>query len=148
MSATVTPKSRSDVSRASTSSVIIGVLLLLTLVGGAAGVFRLFTGLGASTALSDDVSWGIWIGFDFGLIAFAGAGFTLAAVVHIFHLEQFHRALRPALLVGLLGYVAVLALLVLDLGRLDRFYHFLMYWNRTRRCSRSVGVCCCTPLCW
>lgn len=108
---------------------LLGVLAFLALMGVTAGVGRLFMGLQASTSLSDDVSWGIWIGFDFGLIAFAGAGFTLAAVVHIFHLEQFHRALRPALLVGLLGYVAVLALLVLDLGRPDRFYHFLLYYN-------------------
>jgi Ni/Fe-hydrogenase subunit HybB-like protein len=108
---------------------LLGVLAFLAVMGVTAGIGRLFMGLQASTALSDDVPWGIWIGFDFGLIAFAGAGFTLAAVVHIFHLEQFHRALRPALLVGLLGYMAVLALLVLDLGRPDRFYHFLLYFN-------------------
>jgi Ni/Fe-hydrogenase subunit HybB-like protein len=108
---------------------ILGILAFLALIGVTAGVGRLFMGLQASTALSDQTSWGIWIGFDFGLIAFAGAGFTMAAVVHVFHLEQFHRALRPALLVGLLGYMAVLALLVLDLGRPDRFYHFLLYYN-------------------
>lgn len=108
---------------------LLGVLAFLALIGVTAGVGRLFMGLQASTALGDVTSWGIWIGFDFGLIAFAGAGFTMAAVVHIFHLEQFHKALRPALLVGLLGYMAVLALLVLDLGRPDRFYHFLLYYN-------------------
>ena len=108
---------------------LLGILGFLAVMGVTAGIGRLFMGLQASTALSDDISWGIWIGFDFGLIAFAGAGFTMAAVVHIFHLEQFHRALRPALLVGLLGYMGVLALLVLDLGRWDRFYHFLLYFN-------------------
>ncbi len=40
-----------------------------------------------------------------------------------------HAALRPAILAGLLGYMAVLLLLVLDLGRPDRFYHFILYWN-------------------
>jgi Ni/Fe-hydrogenase subunit HybB-like protein len=108
---------------------LLGVLAFLTLIGVTAGVGRLFMGLQASTTLGDVTSWGIWIGFDFGLIAFAGAGFTMAAVVHIFHLEQFHKALRPALLAGLLGYMGVLALLVLDLGRPDRFYHFLLYYN-------------------
>ena len=108
---------------------LLGVLAFLALMGVTAGVGRLFMGLKDATSLSDGVSWGIWIGFDFGLIAFAGAGFTMAAVVHIFHLEQFHKALRPALLVGLLGYMGVLALLVLDLGRWDRFYHFLLYFN-------------------
>ena len=108
---------------------LLGVLGFLTLAGAVAGIGRLFMGLQATTQLNDTYSWGIWIGFDFGLIAFAGAGFTLAAVVHIFHLERFHAALRPALFTGLLGYVAVLLLLVLDLGRPDRFYHFLLYWN-------------------
>lgn len=129
MSATVTPKSRSDVSRASTSSVIVGVLLLLTLVGGAAGVFRLFTGLGASTALTDGYPWGIWIGFDFALIAFSGAAFTMAAIVYILGREKYRPAMRPAILFGLLGYVGVLVLLVLDLGRWDRFWSFFVNWN-------------------
>jgi len=109
--------------------VIVSLLAILTLIGGVAGVGRLFLGLGSTTALSDVYSWGIWIGFDFLLIALSGVGFTMAAVVHVLHLEQFKPALRPAILFGLLGYVAVLLLLVLDLGRPDRFYHFIIFWN-------------------
>jgi Ni/Fe-hydrogenase subunit HybB-like protein len=101
----------------------------MAVMGVAAGLARLLVGMGATTNLSDAYPWGIWIGFDFALIAFSGAGFTLAAVVHVLHLHQFEPALRPALFAGLFGYVAVLLLLVLDLGRPDRFYHFLIYWN-------------------
>lgn len=107
----------------------LGLLISLTVMGVAAGLARLLVGMGATTNLSDAYPWGIWIGFDFALIAFSGAGFTMAAVVHILHLHQFEPALRPALFAGLFGYVAVLLLLVLDLGRPDRFYHFLIYWN-------------------
>lgn len=110
-------------------AVLVGVLAFMTVMGAAAGLARLLIGLGGTTALTNSTSWGIWIGFDFGMIAFSGTAFTLAAVVHIFHLHQFHAALRPALLAGLLGYVAVLLLLVLDLGRPDRFYNFLLYFN-------------------
>ncbi|MBK8799875.1 MAG: polysulfide reductase NrfD [Anaerolineales bacterium] len=109
--------------------ILLGVLGFLTLAGVVAGVGRLLLGLGATTGLSDVYSWGIWIGFDFGLIAFAGAGFTMAAVVHVFHREHYHAALWPAILAGLMGYTAVLALLVLDLGRPDHFYNFILYWN-------------------
>lgn len=109
--------------------VVIGLLACLTGVGVAAGVGRLLLGLAASTALSDTYPWGIWIGFDFTLIALAGVGFTMAFVVHILHRHQLQVVLRPALLAGLMGYVAVLLLLVLDLGRPDRFYHFLLFWN-------------------
>ncbi len=106
------------------------VLLGLTvLVGGLAGVIRLFAGLGSTTDLADTYSWGIWIGFDFTLIAFAGAGFTMAALVHVLHQHKYHDAVRPAILAGLAGYVAVLLLLVLDLGRPDRFYNFILFWN-------------------
>jgi Ni/Fe-hydrogenase subunit HybB-like protein len=53
----------------------------------------------------------------------------MTAIVHIFHLKEYQPALRPAILAGLLGYSAVLVLLVLDLGRPDRFYNFLIFWN-------------------
>jgi Ni/Fe-hydrogenase subunit HybB-like protein len=121
----------------------MGVLGALAILGVAAGLARLFVGLGGTTALNDSTSWGIWIGFDFGLIAFSGAAFTLAALVHVFHMERFHAALRPALLAGLLGYVAVLLLLVLDLGRPDRFYNFLLYWNLH---SPLFEISCCVLL--
>lgn len=110
-------------------TIVMGVLGALTLAGVVAGVGRLLLGLGSTTGLNDVYSWGIWIGFDFGLIAFAGAGFTMAALVHVFHRQRYHAALWPAILAGLMGYVAVLALLVLDLGRPDRFYNFMLYWN-------------------
>ncbi len=107
----------------------LALLGLMVLVGGMAGVIRLFAGLGSTTALTDAYPWGIWIGFDFTLIAFAGAGFTMAGLVHVLHRHQYHDAVRPAILAGLCGYVAVLLLLVLDLGRPDRFYNFILFWN-------------------
>jgi Ni/Fe-hydrogenase subunit HybB-like protein len=105
------------------------LLALVVMVGALAGVARLLLGLGATTGLSDQYTWGIWIGFDFGLIAFAGAGFTIAALAHVMRRHEYHDAVRPAILAGLVGYVAVLLLLVLDLGRPDRFYNFILFWN-------------------
>ena len=122
---------------------LMGVLACLTLAGVVAGVGRLLLALGPTTGLNDVSSWGIWIGFDFGLIAFAGAGFTMAALVHVFHRERYHDALWPAILAGLMGYVAVLALLVLDLGRPDRFYNFMLYWNLH---SPLFEISCCVLL--
>jgi Ni/Fe-hydrogenase subunit HybB-like protein len=111
------------------TTVILGILGLLTVIGGAAAIYRLFTGLGASTSLTDGYPWGIWIGFDFALIAFSGAAFTMAGTVYILQREKYRPAMRPAILFGLLGYVAVLVLLVLDLGRWDRFWSFFINWN-------------------
>ena len=115
--------------RLSLGPAIAGCLACLAVVGAAAGLARLILGLGATTGLTDGTSWGIWIGFDFSLIAISGAAFTLAAAVHVLHIHSLQPALRPALFTGLLGYVAVLVILLLDLGRWDRFYSFLINWN-------------------
>ncbi|RLT41107.1 MAG: hypothetical protein DWI57_07420 [Chloroflexi bacterium] len=120
-----------------------GLLGFLTMIGLAAGVGRLLLGMGATTALTDDYPWGIWIGFDFALIAFSGVGFTMAAVVHVLHLHKFQPVLRPAILAGLFGYVAVLMLLLLDLGRPDRFYNFLLFYNMH---SPLFEICWCVLL--
>ena len=84
-----------QVDRPSSSSVpvldrrmALALLGLLVIVGALAGVIRLLMGLGATTNLSDTYSWGIWIGFDFTLIAFAGAGFTIAALAHVLRQHQ------------------------------------------------------------
>jgi Ni/Fe-hydrogenase subunit HybB-like protein len=122
---------------------VLAVLGLLVFAGVVAGIWRLATGLGTSTALTDTVPWGIWIGFDFSLIAFSGAAFTMAGLVYILKRKEFQPALRPAVLTGLLGYTAVLALLVLDLGRPDRFYHFLIFWNAH---SPLFEICWCILL--
>jgi Ni/Fe-hydrogenase subunit HybB-like protein len=71
----------------------------------------------------------LWIGFDFSLIAFAGVGFTMAAVVHVLHLEQYKKMARAAVVTGFIGYVSVLVILLLDLGRPDRFWGFVVFWN-------------------
>jgi Ni/Fe-hydrogenase subunit HybB-like protein len=120
-----------------------GLLALLVLLGGVAGLWRMVMGLGATTALTDDIPWGIWIGFDFSLIAFSGAAFTMAGVVYILRRHTYQPALRPAVLTGLLGYTAVLVLLVLDLGRPDRFYHFILFWNAH---SPLFEICWCILL--
>ena len=65
------------------------VFLLTMLLGIYATYVRFFHGLGASTNLSDQFPWGIWIGFDVlcGVMLAAG-GFTLTAAVHILNIKR------------------------------------------------------------
>jgi Ni/Fe-hydrogenase subunit HybB-like protein len=105
------------------------VLAVLTVLGLGAGLYRLIEGLGATTHLSTVFPWGVWISFDLTTVAFAGAAFTLAALVYIFHMEDLHSAVRPTVLFGFLGYASVLVILFFDLGRWDRFWHFLVFPN-------------------
>lgn len=120
--------------------IVLGGMLIL---GVLTGIARLISGLGPSTGLNDGYAWGLWIGFDFTMIALSGAGFTMAAVIHILHLHRFTPAMRPAVLAGLLGYVGVLVLLILDLGRPDRFYGFMISWNMH---SPLFEICWCVLL--
>jgi Ni/Fe-hydrogenase subunit HybB-like protein len=107
------------------------ILAILTALGMSTGLYRLYAGLGATTNLSTVFPWGVWISFDLTMVAFSGAAFTLAALVYIFHQHDLHAAMRPTVLFGLLGYSSVLVILFFDLGRFDRFWHFLVYPNLT-----------------
>lgn len=105
------------------------ILAVLAAFGLGVGFYRLYTGLEVSTNLSKVYPWGIWISFDLTTVAFSGGAFTLAALVYIFQMHDLHPATRPTVLFGLLGYSAVLVILFFDLGRWDRFWHFLVYPN-------------------
>lgn len=90
---------------------------------------RFSLGLGSTTNLHDFAPWGLWIGFDFIGVGLAAAGFTIAATVHIFHLHKYEPLVRPAILTAFLGYLVVVCLLVVDLGRPEHFWHPLVMWN-------------------
>jgi Ni/Fe-hydrogenase subunit HybB-like protein len=107
---------------------ILGALVLFAL---AIGVYRLVVGLGPTTNLDDFYPWGLWITFDVFAVPFSAGAFTLAALVHIFHRERYHGIARLAVLAGFLGYLLVVLVLLMDLGRWDQFYSVLIptRWN-------------------
>jgi len=105
------------------------ILAAIAAFGLSVGVYRLYAGLEASTNLNKVFPWGIWISFDLATVALSGGAFTLAALVYVFHMHDLHAATRPTVLFGLLGYSSVLVILFFDLGRWDRFWHFLVYPN-------------------
>jgi Ni/Fe-hydrogenase subunit HybB-like protein len=81
-------------------------------------VRRFTMGLGATTNLTDETPWGLWIGFDVLCgVALAAGGFILASAVHLFGLREYRPLLRPAILTGFLGYFFVVVGLCFDLGR-------------------------------
>ena len=93
------------------------VLLLIAAAGLVAAVFRWAQGLGATTNLSDQWPWGIWIGIDvMSGVALAAGGFTTAAAAHLFGGKKYHALVRPAVLTGMLGYAFVGIALLVDLA--------------------------------
>ena len=103
--------------------------IILMAVGAVAAVQRFTMGLGATTHLSDQFPWGFWIGFDFIGVGLAAAGFTIAATVHILNAERFESIVRPSILTAYIGYMLVVMVLVVDLGRPQNFWHPLVMWN-------------------
>ncbi len=106
------------------------VLVLVLAAGFYSTVLRFVKGLGAATNLSDQFPWGLWIGFDVLCgVGLAAGGFTLAAIVYVFHIERFHAVLRPSILTAFLGYALVAVALLFDLGKPYNIWHPLVMWN-------------------
>src|SRR5271166_3612016 len=106
------------------------VFLFLMAAGLYATFVRFTQGLGASTHLSDQFPWGIWISFDVlcGVMLAAG-GFTLTAAVHILNIKRLHSIIRPTILTAFLGYILVCAALMYDLGKPYNIWHPLIMRN-------------------
>ena len=106
-------------------------VFLFVMAAGLYATFLRFTkGLGASTNLSDQFPWGIWISFDVlcGVMLAAG-GFTLTATVHILNIKRMHSIIRPTILTAFLGYVLVCIALMYDLGKPYNIWHPLIMRN-------------------
>jgi Ni/Fe-hydrogenase subunit HybB-like protein len=107
------------------------IVFLFLMAAGLYATFVRFTqGLGASTHLSDQFPWGIWISFDVlcGVMLAAG-GFTLTAAVHILNIKRLHSIIRPTILTAFLGYLLVCAALMYDLGKPYNIWHPLIMRN-------------------
>ncbi|MBK6849508.1 MAG: Ni/Fe-hydrogenase cytochrome b subunit [Proteobacteria bacterium] len=106
------------------------VLAGLFALGAYATVVRFGRGLGAATNLSDAFPWGLWIGFDVLVgVGLAAGGFTVAATVHVFHIEHYKPIARPAVFTAFVGYVLVIVGLLFDLGQPWDIWHPLVMWN-------------------
>lgn len=114
--------------------------LAVILASGLVGMYIVFTqGLGI-TNLSDLVPWGLWITIDLSAIALGAGAFLLCAAVHILNLKQFQAIARTATFIGFIGYSTAMLMLVLDIGRPDRFWHSIVYWN-THSVLWEVSMC-------
>ena len=103
-------------------------LFAMIVVGLVGAFFTLRYGLEV-TNLTDRVPWGLWITHDLSAIALGAGAFTFSAVVYIVKVKKFAPIARMAVFVGFLGYTSAMIVLAMDIGRPDRFWHPLVYWN-------------------
>ncbi len=89
--------------------IILGISLI---------IIRFINGIGSVTNLSQEVPWGLWIGFDVVTgVAFAGGAYVLTFMVYILNIKKYHSIVRITVLNGFLAYVFYAGALLLDLGR-------------------------------
>ena len=107
------------------------ILALVILAFGLVATIRRFAlGLGASTNLTDEYPWGLWISFDVLCgVGLAGGGFTLAAIVYVFRLDKYRPLARPAVMTAFIGYLLVVGGLLFDIGLPWRLWHPMVMWN-------------------
>ncbi len=90
-------------------TIIAGIIII---------VIRFINGIGAVTNLTQEVPWGLWIGFDVVTgVAFAGGAYILTFMVYILNLEKYKPIVRVTVLNGFLAYLFYAGALLLDLGR-------------------------------
>jgi Ni/Fe-hydrogenase subunit HybB-like protein len=81
-------------------------------------VIRFWKGIGSITNLTQEVPWGLWIGFDVVTgVAFAGGAYVITFMVYILNIKKYHSIVRITVLNGFLAYVFYAGALLLDLGR-------------------------------
>jgi Ni/Fe-hydrogenase subunit HybB-like protein len=118
------------------------VFALILAVGIPVIVYRFTYGLEASTNLTQETPWGIWIGIDMlSGIALAAGGFTIAASVYLLGLEKYHAIVRPAVLTGFLGYLFAVLGLLCDLGSPWRLPVPIVWSWGTRSIMFEVAWC-------
>jgi Ni/Fe-hydrogenase subunit HybB-like protein len=81
-------------------------------------VMRFVKGIGSVTNLSQEVPWGLWIGFDVVTgVAFAGGAYVVTFMVYILNIQKYKPIVRVTVLNGFLAYVFYAGALLLDLGK-------------------------------
>lgn len=106
----------------------LAALATCMVAGMVAGLIVFSRGL-IVTHLTDLVPWGLWITIDLSSIAMSAGAFLLCAAVYVLGLKRFQPVARTATFIGLIGYSMAVLTLMLDIGRPDRFWHALVYWN-------------------
>ncbi|TET35764.1 MAG: hypothetical protein E3J69_04695 [Anaerolineales bacterium] len=117
----------------------MGILAITTGIGAVAGIIVFAEGL-YLTNLTDLVPWGLWITIDLSSIALSAGAFSLCAIVYILGIKKYQPVARTATYIGLIGYTMAMFTLLLDIGRPERFWHYLVYWN-THSVLWEVSMC-------
>ncbi len=103
-------------------------LSVLMAIGVAAALVVFIEGLHV-TNLTDLVPWGLWISIDLSSIALAAGAFSISAIAYVLRRKELIPVAKTAVYVGFVCYSIAMMMLLLDIGRPDRFWHGFVFWN-------------------
>ncbi|SER94560.1 NrfD/PsrC family molybdoenzyme membrane anchor subunit [Salisediminibacterium halotolerans] len=106
----------------------ISALIISMVIGGAAIGYRVIEGLSV-TNLSSFVPWGAWVALYIFFVGLSAGAFLLSTLIFVFGMEQYEKVGRYALFTALICMVVALTFILLDLGRMDRAFNAMTYWN-------------------
>jgi Ni/Fe-hydrogenase subunit HybB-like protein len=102
----------------------IGGLAMLVLLGINAYAKQFAHGL-ITTAMTDQVSWGVYISNFTFIVGVAAAAAMLVIPVYIYNNEELHDLVIFGELLAVASIIMCLAFVTVDLGRPDRFWHLI-----------------------
>jgi Ni/Fe-hydrogenase subunit HybB-like protein len=102
------------------------VLICICLVGAYAYLLQLRRGL-AVTNMGDVVSWGIYISNFVFFVAISLVGSLITAVLRLADVHWSTPLTRIAEIIAVSAIVFAAAIIIVDMGRPDRFYHLFIY---------------------
>lgn len=102
------------------------VLTCVFLVGAHAWALQVEMGM-TVTAMSDHVSWGLYIANFTFLVGLAAGGVMMVIPAYIYHDEDMHDTVIVGELLAIASIVMCLMFVVADLGRPDRFWHMMPF---------------------
>lgn len=106
----------------------VGILLVLTAIGGYFIIERLILGL-ETTNLSSITPWGAWIAFYIFFVGLSAGSFLLSSLIYVFGMYQFERVGKMALFTAVVCMMVALIFVLMDLGRPERFINAMVFWN-------------------
>lgn len=107
-----------------------GILTIIMIAGFAAIGMRILNGLEV-TNLTSDVPWGTWVAFYIYFVGLSAGAFLLSSLIHVFDMRHLEKVGRDATIVAIVSMVLALTFILLDIGRMERVWHALVYGNIT-----------------
>lgn len=121
------------------SKVLIPVLLV-AVVFGAVGLWDRLAFGKANLAFGSYIPWGLWVGLYIYLVGVSGGAFLVAFLHHGLGVASLRRPSRYAIPIALASLGAGLALVLLDLGQMGRFWYLFTRTSPTSLLGWMVWV--------